>query len=181
MAVIENTNGRERDRSDLLLWIFVSSELAAFGLLLAGFLAASLVHAEAFSAARLQLDGRLASVCTLVMITSGWLAAEAMRASSPVMRRAALVAAALLGLAFSAIRLWEYRGQAGYAADDADYPFFQLYHLITGAHLAQVVLLALAMLWLARRPVSYGLSIVATVWQVLGLVWLVLFPVLYLG
>jgi nitric oxide reductase NorE protein len=52
-------------------------ELVAFGVLISGFLVMSFLHPESFSLAKLHLDARLASINTLVLITSGWLGAEA--------------------------------------------------------------------------------------------------------
>ena len=74
MAVIAGETEARGEGDDLVLWILVWSELAAFGILLAGFLVMSLMHPESFSAAKLHLDARLASLNTLVLIASGWLA-----------------------------------------------------------------------------------------------------------
>lgn len=181
MALLDGFAEEREEDDDLVLWILVWSELIAFGVLLSGFLVMSLRHSESFSIAKLHLDGRLASVNTLVLITSGWLAAEAARAGTERMRRIALVGAAVLGFAFVAIKLVEYRGEMRFLGDDTFQAFFELYFLITGFHLAHVGFLGLIMLWLARRPEPSNVRLVTTVWHVVDIVWLVIFPVIYLG
>ena len=181
MAVVESVAEEREEGSDLILWILVWSELAAFGILLGGFMVMSVLHPESFSLAKLHLDGRLASINTLVLIASGWLAAEANRASTDRMRRIALVSSALLGFVFAAVKVLEYQGELRFMGDATFSAFFELYFLITGFHLAHVVFLSLLMLLIARRPESSNVTLVTTVWHVIDIVWLVIFPVVYLG
>jgi nitric oxide reductase NorE protein len=180
-TIVEHVAEEREEGGTLVLWILVWSELAAFGVLLSGFLVTSLLHPESFALAKLHLDGRLASLNTLVLITSGWFAAEAARAANERLRRAALVAAAMLGLVFAAIKIIEYQGEVRFVGDATFNAFFDLYFLITGFHLAHVVLIALLMLLIARRPVPSNVALVATVWHAIDIVWLVIFPVVYLG
>jgi hypothetical protein len=77
MALIGEVGSDNEMDGDLVMWILVWSELVAFGVLISGFLVMSFLHPESFSLAKLHLDARLASINTLVLITSGWLAAEA--------------------------------------------------------------------------------------------------------
>lgn len=53
MAVFADTEVRSEEGSDLILWILVWSELAAFGVLLTGFLVMSFLHPESFSVAKI--------------------------------------------------------------------------------------------------------------------------------
>jgi nitric oxide reductase NorE protein len=169
------------ESGDLVLWILVWSELVAFGVLLSGFMVMSFLHPESFSFAKLHLDVRLASVNTLVLITSGWLAAEAARADTDRTRRLALVGAAVLGFVFAAIKFAEYSAELRFAGDATFNSFFELYFMITGFHLAHVMFLGLVMLLVARRPERSNVALVTTVWHVIDIVWLVIFPIVYLG
>jgi len=181
MAVIVEGGTDERSDGDLILWILVWSELIAFGMLLGAFLVMSFVHPESYSAAKLHLNGRLAGVNTLVLLGSGWLAAEADRAASVRTRRMALIGAACLGFAFAAIKFVEYAGELRFAGDATFNSFFELYFIITGFHLAHVVFLGLVMLVVARRAERSNVTLVATLWHVIDIVWLTIFPVMYLG
>jgi nitric oxide reductase NorE protein len=181
MAVIDSATEEREETGDLVLWILVWSELAAFGVLLCGFMAMSLLHPESFSLAKLHLDGRLASINTLVLIASGWLAAEAARAPTERVRSMALISSAALGLVFAAIKFVEYQSELRFAGDATFSAFFELYFLITGFHLAHVIFLSLLMMLIARRPEPSNVILVTTVWHVIDIVWLVIFPVVYLG
>ncbi|KQY65976.1 NorE accessory protein for nitric oxide reductase [Ensifer sp. Root142] len=166
---------------DLVLWILVWSELFAFGVLLGGFMVMSYLHPDSFSLAKIHLNGRLASLNTLVLIASGWLAAEAVRAATYQKRRFALVASAMLGFLFAATRVVEYQGELRFIGDATFNAFFELYFMITGFHLAHVAFLSLLMLLIARRMERSNVVLVTTVWHVIDIVWLVIFPVIYLG
>lgn len=181
MAMVAETGAAHEEGDEVILWVLVWSELAAFGVLIAGFMVASFLHPESFSIAKLHLNGRLASFNTLVLITSGWLAAEAARASSPAVRRWTLVGSASLGFLFAAVKLAEYRSELRYAGDATFNAFFELYFLITGFHFAHVVFIGLLMLIVAIRPNKANVTMVTTVWHVVDIVWLVIFPVVYLG
>lgn len=181
MALIGDVGRKDEADGDLVMWILVWSELVAFGVLISGFLVMSFLHPESFSLAKLHLDARLASINTLVLITSGWLAAEAARSQTERVRRLALVASATLGFVFAAIKVLEYQGELRFVGDSTFNAFFELYFMITGFHLAHVIFLGLLMLLIARRPERSNVALVTTVWHVVDIVWLVIFPVVYLG
>jgi nitric oxide reductase NorE protein len=181
MALIGEAGRDDEADGDLVMWILVWSELVAFGVLISGFLVMSWLHPESFSLAKLHLDARLASINTLVLITSGWLAAEAARSDSEKIRRLTLVGSAALGFVFVAIKLLEYHGELRFVGDATFNAFFELYFMITGFHLAHVLFLSLLMLLIARRPELSNVRLLTTVWHVIDIVWLVIFPIVYLG
>lgn len=183
MALTDAPAARADDRGgDLVLWVLVWSELAAFGLLLAGFMIMSVLNPEDFAAAKLHLSPRLASLNTVILLASGWLAALAAgaREGGPA-QRACLLLTSGLGFAFVAVKLLEYQAEWRFAGDATFSSFFELYFLITGFHLAHVAFVALLFLLVARRPDRSNITILTTIWHVIDLVWLVMFPVIYLG
>ena len=111
---------------------------------------------------------------------SGWQAALAVRlgAEGGAARRP-LVLAALLGLAFAAVKGVEYMleiraGVGGLGA------LAELYFLVTGFHLLHVVFGAAVLLLVARWPSQANVVTIATLWHAVDLVWLVMFPIVYL-
>jgi nitric oxide reductase NorE protein len=167
---------------DLLLWVLVWSELAAFGILLVGFLVMSVLHPESFGAAKLHLSARIAGVNTIVLLTSGWQAALAARQGISVLQqRLSLLSAAALGFLFVALKFVEYRAEWTFAGDDTFSAFFELYFMITGFHLAHVAFVAGLFVLVARRPERSNILMLTTIWHVIDLVWLVMFPLIYFG
>ncbi len=170
------------DAGDFLIWILVWSELAAFGILLAAFMVAGIFQAEAFAAARLHLNTPLAALNTVVLLTSGWQAARAARPGMPRARRQrSLVCAALLGLGFVAIKLFEYSGEIAHAGGEAYGAFFELYFLLTGFHLLHVLFGSAVLLLVSWKMEQSNIILITTLWHVFDLIWIVMFPIVYLA
>ena len=171
----------EEEADTFILWVLIWSELAAFGILIAAFLVASLIAADDFAVARLHLKPAIAAFNTLVLLTSGWQAAVAAgKGASVARRRRALVLAALLGFAFVAIKIYEYGTEIRFAGEVAFHSFFELYFLLTGFHLVHVGFVAIVLLVVAWKPRRANVDLVTTLWHVIDLVWIVMFPILYL-
>lgn len=178
MAAVE-AGAEEEDT--LLLWILVWSELAAFGILIGAFLVAAIIAPQEFAVARLHLRPEIAGLNTLVLLTSGWQAAIAAgKGATPSTRRRALVLAALLGFAFVAIKVYEYGAEVRFAGEAAFHTFFELYFILTGFHLVHVAFVGVLLLLVAWRPRQANVALVTTLWHVIDLVWIVMFPILYL-
>lgn len=172
----------EAKEEHLLLWILVWSELIAFGILILGFLAVSTFQAEAFELGRLHLSPGIAGANTLILLLSGYFVAVAMRQrNDPDAVRRPLRIAATLGFCFVAVKLFEYWGEVRFAGDTTLDGFFELYFIITGFHLLHVFFGAIVLLLVAWRPGRENLVLIATLWHVIDLVWLVIFPTLYLA
>ncbi|TNM61795.1 cytochrome c oxidase subunit 3 [Aliirhizobium smilacinae] len=169
------------DEDVMLLWILVWSELVAFGILLTAFLIMSVIHAEDFAVARIHLNPGLAAANTVVLITSGWQAAiAAWRRATPLKARIPLCVAAAFGLLFVVIKCIEYAAEFRYSFDATFSYFFQLYFLITGFHLLHVVFGSFVLFLVAWRPARGNILLIATLWHAIDLVWLVMFPIIYL-
>ncbi len=167
---------------DLLLWILAWSELITFGILLTGFLVVSLFQPVEFAAAKLQLSTRLAGFNTVVLLASSWTAALAVHAgSNRRLQKLYLTATSVLGLGFITVKIIEYSTELTVASDPAFGSFFELYFLITGFHLAHVVFLSLLLLLVALRPRQANVVMATTIWHIVDLIWLVMFPLIYLA
>ncbi|EYD76019.1 Nitric oxide reductase activation protein NorE [Rubellimicrobium mesophilum DSM 19309] len=96
---------------DLLIWVLIVSELAVFGAGLLAFLVVRLGDPSGFAAAQDQLHRVSASINTVVLVTSGWLAARATReaqAGRVGPTRLNLALAGLLGIVFLVLKGREY-------------------------------------------------------------------------
>lgn len=175
-------NAEDRAEDDLLLWILVWSELVAFAILLIAFMVMSVINVEGVAQLRAHLSPGLAAANTVVLLMSGWQAAIAVRRRHNVSQaRRPLLYAALFGLVFVAIKLIEYSNEIQFAGDEAVGAFFELYFLLTGFHLMHVLFGSIILALVAWRPSASNVLLITTLWHAIDLVWLVMFPVLYLA
>lgn len=168
---------------ELLMWVLILSELAVFGAGLLAFLAVRLTDPVGFDEAQSHLHRTGAAANTLVLVTSGWLAALATRAAvaGQTRRLRGLLALAIaLGAVFLALKASEYADLFAQGIGTETHAFYTFSFLLTGFHAAHALagmgLLALVG-WLATpRAVESG----AAFWHMVDLVWVLLFPVVYL-
>ncbi|MGJ4930047.1 cytochrome c oxidase subunit 3 [Bradyrhizobium sp. HKCCYLS2038] len=168
---------------DAMIWVLILSELVAFGLLLGAFIVARALNPAVFAAGQAMLDGPLAALNTIVLVTSGWAAARAAAAARFASRRGArrwIALAMLLGAAFIAIKLTEYGNEIASGASLESSVFFTLYFLLTGFHLLHVALGIVILAIVSRGAAPHGVETGTAFWHMVDLVWIVMFPVLYL-
>ncbi len=166
-----------------LMWVLIASELAVFGAALIGYAGARFRDPAGFAVAQDHLDRVAGVVNTAVLITSGLFAALAVEARKTERRVAArwrCGAAIALGGMFVAVKFGEYAKEiaAGFTLDSGG--FFTLYYLITGFH-ALHVLLGMAILGIVARHDSLAnYETGAAFWHMVDLIWIVVFPCIYL-
>ena len=168
---------------DLMIWVLIVSELLVFGAGLAAFLAVRITDPAGFAEAQDALHRTGAGVNTVVLVTSGALAAWALRLRSAARRGAAclaLVVAAALGVVFLWIKGMEYAAKAAHGITWESHPFFTFYYLLTGFHAAHVVAGVLVLLLIAWKDAPRNIEAGAAFWHMVDLVWVLLFPVIYL-
>ncbi|MEJ5083810.1 MULTISPECIES: cytochrome c oxidase subunit 3 [unclassified Ochrobactrum] len=167
---------------NLLLWILVWSELVTFAILLIAFMVMSVINIEGVAQLRTHLSPGLAATNTVVLLMSGWQAAIAVRRRRDIGKvRHPLLWAACFGLVFVAVKLVEYAHEILFAGDEAAGSFFELYFLLTGFHLMHVLFGSVILVLVAWRPSPSNVLLITTLWHAIDLVWLVMFPVLYLA
>lgn len=164
-----------------MIWILILGELLVFG---AFFLVFSFERARdpaGFNAAQLHLDRTIGAANTLVLITSGWLAALGARAeASGRSPRPLLLGAAALGLVFLAIKAREYAAEigAGFTIDTGT--FFSLYYLLTGFHALHVVMGVILLVVVAWLRGAENVETACAFWHMVDLIWVILYPLIYL-
>jgi nitric oxide reductase NorE protein len=166
-----------------MIWVLIFSELVAFGLFLGAFVVARAIHPAVFAAGQTALNANLAGLNTIVLLTSGWAAARATRSARAGEKRASrrwLLIAMALGGFFVAIKLAEYAEEIGRGVGVETSPFFTLYFLLTGFHLLHVCLGITILAVVCRRAEISGVETGAAFWHMVDLVWIVMFPILYL-
>lgn len=188
-----NTATRPAPRlsGDLFIWYVILLEGATFGVLFGAFAFTRVRHLELFNAGQQQLDLSAGAINTALLLTASWCVARAVLAVRDGARAAALrwLAAGMAGgLGFVALKLKEYADKADQGIGlGQDNLFFDFYYILTGFHLLHVLagLLALGLvgagLWRQRAGALNGhaLETAAAFWHLVDLLWLVLFPLVY--
>jgi len=116
MSDIEQHSVLDELPGDLMIWVLIVSELLVFGAGLAAFMAVRITDPAMFAEAQDHLNRAAAGANTAILVTSGFLAAKALRLREAAQRakaRLMLVMAAVLGVAFLWIKTIEYRADAG--------------------------------------------------------------------
>lgn len=174
-----------------LVWMIVFLELLTFGIGLIVFLRFKAAEPESFRHGQAGLGQVAAFVNTLLLLTGGWLMANALdriRAQrvSDALRGMGLAAA--FGVAFLIVKGGEYTQKFGQGFDLHHDSFHTMYWLLTGFHYLHVVvavILLVAMAWGLRHGKCTGdhalnIESSAVFWHLCDLIWLLLMPVIYL-
>lgn len=173
------------------VWVFIAADMAMFGVLFASFMQERLGNPALFEASRRTLDFNFGGINTLILLTSSWfvaLAVDAARHDNPRRVPHYLAAALLCGLAFMVSKALEYTEKLTSGISMLTNDFYMYYYSLTGIHLAHVMAgnVVLAVLWIKARAGACSssnpraLECGATYWHMVDLLWIMLFPLLYL-
>ncbi len=176
---------------DLAIWVFILAELVAFFALFVTYAFTRLRHLELFNAMQLTLDSDAGMLNTLLLITGSWCVARAVAAIKANHVRASagwLLAAIGSGVGFLIVKYFEYGAKfaAGISLDTN--LFYTFYLSLTMFHAMHVVLgmVILGFVWNKARRGGYtahdhrGMETGASYWHMVDLVWIILFPLVYI-
>lgn len=169
------------------LWLFILLELSTFSVFFAVIAYYRIRERATFAAGQADLNSHLALVSTLVLITGSLAAARAVREMrrGHVGRTRWLLAGSIAsGLFFVGFKVVEYHRLVDDGHTLNSNHFFLCYFGFTLVHLAHVligtvVLLVVTIVTPKRRSVPL-VEGAAMYWHMVDLVWLILFPLLYL-
>lgn len=166
-----------------MMWLLIAAELLVFGGALLAYAGARALDPAGFLAAQDGLDRLAGTVNTAVLLTSGLFAALAVTAREVGKRtraRGFLAVAAALGGVFLLVKAREYGLEFAAGHDLSSGGFWTLYFLITGFHAIHVgfgiVVLAIVAVYDDIEHLETGTAF----WHMVDLVWVVIFPCLYL-
>lgn len=172
------------------VWVFVFADMMVFAVMFSAFMWDRRLNPELFEQSRQLLNLNFGGINTLILLTSSLLVVLAIDAlkSNRLKEAPRFFALALAcGVAFIASKIMEYRDKfdAGYSMLSND--FFMYYFIMTGMHLGHVIVgsVILAVLWNKARTADAKENISpyesgATYWHMVDLLWVCLFPLLYL-
>lgn len=175
----------------ILVWIIVFLELVTFGAGLGVFLFQAKTLPSEFTLGRDLLNQRLALINTMVLLTGGWCMANSLgflRINRPQQALFWIRCAIVTGLGFSVIKVTEYAEKISHGVGFGHDDFFTLYFAITGFHLVHVLIATLLLIVMARgiRRGRYDknshddVESCAIFWHMCDLIWLLVYPIVYL-
>lgn len=196
---------QQHEADEMGMWLFLATEVLFFGGLFLGYSLYRLQDEEAFAAASHHMDLWLGTANTAVLLCSSLTMALAVHAAQSSQRKlleGMLGATMTLGVVFLCIKSYEYYHKYvehlaplfslpfdydGPAPEHAQM-FFGLYFVMTGIHALHMIVGLGVMSWLlwnARRGGLLGdfsapVQITGLYWHFVDIVWVFLFPFLYL-
>ncbi len=175
---------------DLAIWFFILAEMLAFAVFFSAYAFARARHVEEFNLYQQTLDRNLGALNTVLLITGSWFVVLAVQAAHRDDAKAIprnILLGFLCGAGFLVVKVFEYAAKFGAGISMSTNTFYMFYISLTFFHFMHVILgmVILAILWAqARKGVygshdAHGLESGAAYWHMVDLLWIVLFPLVY--
>lgn len=166
-----------------LMWVLILSEMLVFSAFFVLYAWQRAADVALFDASQQLLDPVSGGLNTMVLLTSGLFAAFAIQSIADNNQRRCrqwLGMTMLLGLIFCVIKVLEYADKFSAGLTPETNLFFTYYYLLTAFHFAHV-LFGLCLLALASWKTSrVNVETVTAFWHLVDLIWVLLYPLLYL-
>ena len=197
-------SAQQKDASTLGMWIFLITEIMFFGGMFLAYTIYRNAYPNAFAVASSSLNEIIGAVNTGVLLCSSFTMVLAVRAAQLGQRKAVmtfLVLTLILGTAFLVIKGFEWNTKfqehhvpgptfhlAGTAMQGQAQLFFSLYFAMTGLHALHMIVGVglLSFLLYKTYKGTYTaeymtpIDIVGLYWHFVDIIWIFLFPLLYL-
>lgn len=191
------------ESSKLGMWIFLVTEILFFGGLFVAYIVYRSWHPDLFIMAAEQLDTTMGAINTVVLIASSLTIAMAIRAAQLNQKRnLILLLSGTIGLAltFMVIKYFEYTHKfhlgiypgGFYTFEGIDHElasvFFSIYYMMTALHgihvIIGIVFIGILIYQASKNTFSESyytpVEITALYWHLVDIIWIFLFPLLYL-
>jgi nitric oxide reductase NorE protein len=172
----------------ILMWILIFLELITFGAALIVLVFASKETPIEFQASSAHLNATYGAINTIFLLTSGFFMAVTVhyfKENRQAKAKLFLNLTMLGGLLFLILKSIEYYEKINLGFNLGYDTFFNFYWLLTGFHVIHV-LVGLVILLFMKHSLNKGTSKLedveasAAFWHMCDLIWLLLFPILYL-
>jgi len=176
---------------DFAIWFFIFSELLVFGIFFVIYSVTRLQNVELFNEYQQTLSTESGAINTVLLITASYfvvLSIHAIREYKQQLCVRWLLAALACGVGFLVLKSFEYHSKfsAGITLDTN--VFYMFYLSLTIFHFLHVILGMLILAFIAFRAFRgaysssdlIGLESGAAYWHMVDLVWIILFPLVYI-
>lgn len=192
---------QQKECSDLGMWAFLITEVLFFGGLFMAYSLYRWQYPQVFIDGSKMMDMRLGGLNTFVLLTSSLTMVFAVHAGKLGRRQETikwLIVTMLLGLVFVVVKAFEYHHKwaehliPGRTFDPSLPPqmqiFFSIYFAMTGLHALHMIIgvgLLSVITWMTSRgkfsdTYSNPIEVAGLYWHFVDIVWIFLFPLLYL-
>jgi len=179
------------ESAKLGVWTFLATEVLLFGALFTAYAVFRMKYPEMFRAEHAKLDRVLGAVNTVVLITSSLMVVfgvDAIKRGKARLLEACCGATVLLAAVFLCVKYAEYAAKFHHGIYPRTNLFFSIYFMLTGLHGIHVLLgmgvLSYVIILSRRGRLSASYYTPAEMsglyWHFVDLVWIYLFPLLYL-
>lgn len=175
----------------LMIWIFSLSEIFVFICAIGAFLIQKNYEPELFHESKLKLNQSLATINTLILITSSYFAAKAAHMNELKLKNKTLLnlgGSIVLGILFLLVKAFEYNEKASMNFVLGSNSFFDYYWILTAFHGIHVIIGVFILIWLfiytlkeiefKEQDLNFHTGI--NYWHLCDLIWLLIFPILYM-
>ena len=174
----------------ILLWIIVFLELITFGAVLIAMVFSGNQEPDIFHKSRLLLNVTYGTINTVFLLTSGFFMAitvHELKLNNKQRAQGYLLLTMFFGLLFLALKSVEYHAKLSVGLDMGYNTFFTYYWMLTLFHVIHVIvgLVILTSVYFGikkENPTTKmeDVEASASFWHMCDLIWLLLFPVIYL-
>ncbi len=183
---------------DLAIWVIIYVEFITFALLFLGYAFSRRLDVELFNASQLAVNQTSGFINTFILITSSYFvvkAVQSIRSMTPESQEASniqaskwLLFAILCGIAFLGIKITEFSHIFGMGIHLSTNKYFMFYIMLTVFHFLHVLLGSGILFLIYKKTKIYGylpndskgIETGASYWHMVDLLWIVLFPLVYI-
>lgn len=176
---------------DLAIWFVIMAEMLVFGIFFIVYVVVRSNNVELFNEYQLELHRIGGVINTIALITSSYFVALAIYTirKGNIQRTGHMLLLALcMGAVFVGVKIWEYSHVFGAGIHLSTNTFYTFYISLTFFHFMHVLLgmVILAILYFRLKNNKYSaeshqdLETGASYWHMVDLLWIVLFPLVYI-
>ncbi|MEN8168968.1 MAG: cytochrome c oxidase subunit 3 family protein [Pseudomonadota bacterium] len=175
---------------DLAIWVFILAELSVFGVLFVVYAFARRYNIELFDLHQQQLDRTAGLINTITLITSSYFVVRAVAAIKQGNTQSCsrwLWPAIALGAIFLVVKSMEYQHHFSLGIGLSTNLFYTFYIALTFFHFMHVIMGMVILTVVAHKAhrgdynaeEHTGVETGASYWHMVDLVWIILFPLVY--
>ena len=183
---------------DLAIWVIIYVEFITFALLFLGYAFSRRLDVELFNASQLAVNQTSGFINTFILITSSYFVVKAVQSirnmtqesqkESNVQASKWLLSAIMCGIAFLGVKVTEFSHIFGMGIHLSTNKYFMFYIMLTVFHFLHVLLGSGILFIIYKKTKIYGylpndskgIETGASYWHMVDLLWIVLFPLVYI-